>query len=97
MGWPEFEKLLEEKRPKYYLTQVTAPTLKNDMIGVFHAKALGVRITTVARRTACFFVSHGSAPEIRKGRGKLLPESLPENCHEITRKMSALLTHPGDQ
>ena len=43
MGWPEFEKLLEEKRPKYYLTQVTAPTLKNDMIGVFHAKALGAK------------------------------------------------------
>src|SRR5512137_817579 len=34
MGWPEFEKLLEQKRPKYYLTQVTAPTLRNDMYGV---------------------------------------------------------------
>ena len=43
MGWPEFEKLLEEKRPKYYLTQVTAPTLRNDMYGVFLAKALGAR------------------------------------------------------
>lgn len=43
MGWPEFEKLLEEKRPKYYLTQVTAPTLKNDMYGVFLAKALGAK------------------------------------------------------
>ncbi|HMN28310.1 MAG TPA: B12-binding domain-containing radical SAM protein [Caldilineaceae bacterium] len=41
MGWAEFEKLLEEKRPKYYLTQVTAPTLRNDMYGVFLAKALG--------------------------------------------------------
>ncbi len=41
MGWPEFEKLLEEKRPKYYLTQVTAPSLRNDMRGVFLAKALG--------------------------------------------------------
>ena len=41
MGWPEFEKLLEQKRPKYYLTQVTAPTLRNDMYGVFLAKALG--------------------------------------------------------
>ena len=41
MGWPEFEELLEEKRPKYYLTQVTAPTLRNDMYGVFLAKALG--------------------------------------------------------
>lgn len=43
MGWPEFEKLLEEKRPKYYLTQVTAPTLRNDMYGVFLAKAVGAK------------------------------------------------------
>jgi anaerobic magnesium-protoporphyrin IX monomethyl ester cyclase len=43
MGWPEFERLLEEKRPKYYLTQVTAPSLRNDMHGVFVAKALGAR------------------------------------------------------
>ncbi|MFN8487836.1 MAG: radical SAM protein [Caldilineaceae bacterium] len=43
MGWPEFEKLLEQKRPKYYLTQVTAPTLRNDMYGVFLAKALGAK------------------------------------------------------
>ncbi len=40
-GWPEFEALLEAKRPKYYLTQVTAPSLRNDMRGVFLAKALG--------------------------------------------------------
>ncbi len=43
MGWPEFEKLLEQKRPKYYLTQVTAPSLRNDMRGVFLAKALGAK------------------------------------------------------
>jgi anaerobic magnesium-protoporphyrin IX monomethyl ester cyclase len=43
MSWPEFERLLEEKRPKYYLTQVTAPTLRNDMYGVFLAKAMGAR------------------------------------------------------
>jgi radical SAM superfamily enzyme YgiQ (UPF0313 family) len=43
MGWPEFEKLLEEKKPAYYLTQVTAPTLRNDMHGVFVAKSLGAR------------------------------------------------------
>ena len=43
MDWPEFEQLLEEKRPKYYLTQVTAPTLRNDMYGVFLAKSLGAR------------------------------------------------------
>ncbi|MCW5839818.1 MAG: radical SAM protein [Caldilinea sp.] len=43
MDWAEFEKLLDEKRPKYYLTQVTAPTLRNDMYGVFLAKSLGAK------------------------------------------------------
>ncbi len=41
MSWQDFEKLLEEIRPKYYLTQVTAPTLRNDMFGIFLAKSLG--------------------------------------------------------
>jgi radical SAM superfamily enzyme YgiQ (UPF0313 family) len=43
MGWEEFAKLLEDKRPKYYITQVTAPTLRNDMYGAFLAKALGAK------------------------------------------------------
>ncbi len=43
MGWAEFEKLLEQKRPRYYMTQVTAPTLRNDMYGAFLAKALGAK------------------------------------------------------
>lgn len=46
MGWAEFERLLEEKRPRYYVTQVIAPALRNDMMGVFLAKALGA--TTIA-------------------------------------------------
>jgi len=41
MRWPEFEKILREKRPRFYLTQVTAPTLTNDMYGVFLARSLG--------------------------------------------------------
>jgi radical SAM superfamily enzyme YgiQ (UPF0313 family) len=41
MTWEAFEQLLDEKRPRYYLTQVTAPTLENDMYGVFLAKARG--------------------------------------------------------
>jgi radical SAM superfamily enzyme YgiQ (UPF0313 family) len=41
MKWDEFEKLLREKRPRYYITQVTAPTLTNDMYGVFLARSLG--------------------------------------------------------
>jgi anaerobic magnesium-protoporphyrin IX monomethyl ester cyclase len=43
MTWHEFEQLLREKQPKYYLTQVTAPTLTNDMYGVFLAHSLGAK------------------------------------------------------
>jgi anaerobic magnesium-protoporphyrin IX monomethyl ester cyclase len=43
MGWPEFEKFLAEKRPSIYVTQVTAPSLQNDMYGVFLARSLGAR------------------------------------------------------
>ncbi len=41
MSWQDFETLLREKAPKYYFTQVTAPTLTNDMYGVMLAKSLG--------------------------------------------------------
>ncbi len=43
MGWPEFTKLLDRYQPKYYFTQLTAPTLENDMYGVFLAKARGAK------------------------------------------------------
>jgi radical SAM superfamily enzyme YgiQ (UPF0313 family) len=43
MSWEQFEQLLVEKRPRYYLTQVTAPTLTNDMRGTFLARSLGAR------------------------------------------------------
>jgi radical SAM superfamily enzyme YgiQ (UPF0313 family) len=46
MGWEEFSKLIDKFQPKYYLTQVTAPTLENDMYGCFLAKSRGV--TTIA-------------------------------------------------
>jgi radical SAM superfamily enzyme YgiQ (UPF0313 family) len=41
IGWDEFAKILDEKRPKYYITQVTAPSLRNDMFGAFLAKSVG--------------------------------------------------------
>jgi radical SAM superfamily enzyme YgiQ (UPF0313 family) len=41
MSWPEFEAKLKELRPRFYLTQVTAPTLTNDMYGAFIARSLG--------------------------------------------------------
>jgi len=43
MSWRQFEQLLREKRPRYYVTQVTAPTLQNDMYGTFLARSLGAR------------------------------------------------------
>jgi anaerobic magnesium-protoporphyrin IX monomethyl ester cyclase len=39
MGWPEFTRLLDKFQPRYYLTQLTGPTLENDMYGCFLAKA----------------------------------------------------------
>jgi radical SAM superfamily enzyme YgiQ (UPF0313 family) len=44
--WADFTRLLDETQPRYYVTQVTAPTLENDMYGAFLAKARGA--TTIA-------------------------------------------------
>src|SRR5581483_5777125 len=41
MDWHKFEQILRDRRPRFYITQVTAPTLTNDMYGVFLAKSLG--------------------------------------------------------
>ncbi|MEK7787710.1 MAG: radical SAM protein, partial [Chloroflexota bacterium] len=43
MSWKEFEELLDKHKPRYYLTQCTAPTLQNDMYGCFLAKARGAK------------------------------------------------------
>ncbi|GJM40293.1 MAG: radical SAM protein [Ardenticatenaceae bacterium] len=58
MRWPEFAEKLDELKPKYYLTQVTAPTLENDMYGCFLAKArgaqtiaFGTHVTPIPRET----------------------------------------------
>jgi len=41
MDWAQFELKLRALAPRIYLTQVTAPTLTNDMYGVMLAKSLG--------------------------------------------------------
>ncbi len=41
MGWVEFANEISKYQPKYYFTQMTAPTLENDMYGCFLAKARG--------------------------------------------------------
>jgi len=43
MDWPAFTRALDKYSPKYYLTQVTAPTLENDMYGTFLARARGAK------------------------------------------------------
>jgi radical SAM superfamily enzyme YgiQ (UPF0313 family) len=58
MGWKEFTRLLDKYQPRYYMTQVTAPTLENDMYGCFLAKARGAKtiafgthVTPIPRET----------------------------------------------
>lgn len=43
MDWEQFEKILREKAPRYYITQVTAPTLTNDMYGAMLARSIGAK------------------------------------------------------
>ena len=43
MTWKEFTALLRRKQPRYYVTQVTAPTLSNDMYGAFLARSIGAK------------------------------------------------------
>lgn len=64
MGWAVFERLLEERRPRYYVTQVTAPTLRSDMYGTFLARSLGAKtvafgthVTPLPRQTMRAFPS----------------------------------------
>ncbi len=41
MTWADFEKKLREYKPRFYVTQMTAPTLTNDNYGCFLAKSIG--------------------------------------------------------
>jgi anaerobic magnesium-protoporphyrin IX monomethyl ester cyclase len=58
MDWPTFEQIVRAERPRYYVTQLTAPTLQNDLYGTFLAKAVGAvtfafgtHITAMPRET----------------------------------------------
>ncbi len=58
MTWEFFKSEIEKFQPKYYLTQVTAPTLENDLYGCFLAKsrgaitiAFGTHVTPIPRET----------------------------------------------
>jgi anaerobic magnesium-protoporphyrin IX monomethyl ester cyclase len=41
MAWATFEQVLRSERPKYYVTQLTGPTMQNDLYGTFLAKSVG--------------------------------------------------------
>ncbi|MFQ5611121.1 MAG: B12-binding domain-containing radical SAM protein [Anaerolineae bacterium] len=75
MSWPEFEDLLDRKRPRFYLTQVTAPTLTNDMYGVFLAKSKGARTiafgTHVTPNTINTMTAHPALDFILRGEPEL--------------------------
>jgi radical SAM superfamily enzyme YgiQ (UPF0313 family) len=58
MNWRDFAGLLDKYQPRYYVTQLTAPTLENDMYGCFLAKArsattiaFGTHVTPIPRET----------------------------------------------
>ena len=58
IDWPTFTELLDQYQPRYYMTQVTAPTLENDMYGCFLARARGAKtiafgthVTPIPRET----------------------------------------------
>ncbi len=107
MGWPEFEALLEQKRPKYYLTQVTAPTLRNDLRGVFTAKALGAatlafgtHVTPLTLETSCSIRSKAARQPTRRSCACLRQPVMPTHrswrgCCEIARPRTILLPRRG--
>jgi anaerobic magnesium-protoporphyrin IX monomethyl ester cyclase len=47
MNWPDFQKFLVDHRARYYITQATAPTITNDMQGVFLARSLGAATVAI--------------------------------------------------
>jgi radical SAM superfamily enzyme YgiQ (UPF0313 family) len=64
MDWKEFTKILDKYQPRFYMTQVTAPTLENDMYGAFLARArgaytiaFGTHVTPIPKETLRSFPS----------------------------------------
>lgn len=100
MTWPQFIKLLDQYAPKYYLTQVTAPTLENDMYGTFLAKnrgartmAFGTHVTPIPRETLRIyptldFVLHGEPDLTLRDLVDHLENRMAERPEEIQRLFS---------
>lgn len=93
MDWAAFEQLLEQKRPRYYVTQVTAPTLRNDMYGAFLARSLGARtiafgthVTPIPRETMRAFPA---LDFILRGEPELTLRELVDTLEKTTSKSQA--------
>ncbi len=105
MRWPEFEALLKEKRPRYYLTQVTAPTLTNDMYGCFLARSLGAvtiafgtHVTPMPRETMANFPA---LDFVLRGEPELTLRELLDTLHAgsglFNTTENGLVTQDGSQ
>jgi len=96
MSWAEFERLLDEKRPRYYVTQVTAPTLQNDMYGAFLAKARGTLTiafgTHVTPMPASTMKSYPALDYVLLGE----PELTLRELVDVSEKMRNGVTARGD-
>jgi len=88
MGWSQFEDILRSRRPRYFLTQVTAPTLTNDMHGVMLAKsqgvitiAFGTHVTPMAQETLRSFPA---LDFVLRGEPELTLRELIDTCEVAT-------------
>jgi radical SAM superfamily enzyme YgiQ (UPF0313 family) len=88
MDWPAFEALVRERQPRYYVTQVAAPSLRNDMRGVAlahdlgaHTIAFGTHVTpmhqeTMERFPALDFVLRGEPEMTLRELARVLEQGL---------------------
>lgn len=95
MRWDEFERILRDRRPKYYLTQCTAPTLTNDMYGVFLARSLGAKtmafgthVTPMVRET---LQSFPALDYVLRGEPELTLRELIDAHEHRTEPLSPML------
>ncbi len=89
MTWAKFAEIIRDRRPRYYLTQVTAPTLTNDMYGVFLARsqdaftiAFGTHVTPMPAET---LRSYPALDYVLRGEPELTLRELIDT-HEVARQ-----------
>jgi len=101
MTWPQFEQLLRQKQPRYYLTQVTAPTLTNDMYGTFLARSLGARTiafgTHVTPMTRATMESFPSLDFVLRGEPELTLVELIETFEQISKSTNQQISKSTEQ